>query len=307
MNASYRLRFVLVPAGPILFLFMLSAPAVFAVVKNISKMSGQSSGEFCRHQSRQISQYCSRSPMKKCRTIRFAPTVLTVARPGLRGTSTWARPAWTDRRLRSINFGNLFLVIIDNSLGKVNSVSQHMAMACHVRRSDHCGFGRNRPAFDCGRQRAASGWIGTWAAAWLQEALRSRVWDIRFRLARSIRSQAPSGSFGGIAVGPGTNGSGKVMVVYQNPTGGEGPATHLCERRSGWMGDAGFGSRVTVTTTNVGGFDFIPARKYGRRSMPSQGRLGRHRRPRLTIAFISCTSMKVPMRATTQHLCAYFG
>jgi hypothetical protein len=67
-----------------------------------------------------------------------------------------------------------------------------------------------------------------------------------------------TGSFGGIAVGPGPNG-GKVIVTYQSPTGGQGPATIFANVDADGLGAGGFGPRITVTSTNVGGFDFIPA------------------------------------------------
>ena len=77
-----------------------------------------------------------------------------------------------------------------------------------------------------------------------------------FNAQQAIPSAA--GSFGGIAVGPGANG-GKVIVTYQSPTGGQGPATIYANVDADGLGAGGFGARVTVTTTNVGGFDFIPA------------------------------------------------
>ena len=67
-----------------------------------------------------------------------------------------------------------------------------------------------------------------------------------------------TGSFGGIAVGPGPNG-GKVIVTYQSPTGGQGPATIFANVDADGLGAGGFGARITVSPTNVGGFDFIPA------------------------------------------------
>ena len=42
-------------------------------------------------------------------------------------------------------------------------------------------------------------------------------------------------------------------------TGGQGPATIYVNTDADGLGAGGFGARVTVTTTNVGGFDFIPA------------------------------------------------
>ena len=83
--------------------------------------------------------------------------------------------------------------------------------------------------------------LGTWGPFDAQQAIPSAT-----------------GSFGGIAVGPGPNG-GKVMVTYQNPTGGQGPATIYVNVDADGLGAGGFGARITVTTTNVGGFDFIPA------------------------------------------------
>src|SRR5439155_20651811 len=71
-------------------------------------------------------------------------------------------------------------------------------------------------------------------------------------------SPTAAGSFGRIAVGPGSNG-GKVIVTYMSPTGGQGPATIYVNVDADGLGAGGFGARVTVTTTNVGGFDFIPA------------------------------------------------
>src|SRR5436305_238402 len=61
-----------------------------------------------------------------------------------------------------------------------------------------------------------------------------------------------SGSFGGIAVGPGPNG-GKVIVTYQSPTGGQGPATIYANGDADGLGAGGLGPRITVSATDVGG------------------------------------------------------
>lgn len=63
------------------------------------------------------------------------------------------------------------------------------------------------------------------------------------------------GNFGGIAVGPG----GEVLVTYQSPSGGQGPNTIFVNLDADNLGAGGFGAAVSATTTNVGGFDFIPA------------------------------------------------
>jgi hypothetical protein len=62
------------------------------------------------------------------------------------------------------------------------------------------------------------------------------------------------GNFGDIAIGP----TGQVFVEYQKPSGGQGPGTIFGNLDTDGLGAGGFGAQVTVTTTNVGGFDFIP-------------------------------------------------
>lgn len=64
-----------------------------------------------------------------------------------------------------------------------------------------------------------------------------------------------NGNFGDICIGP----NGEVMVAYQDNTGSQGPATIYVNTDPDGIGGSGFGPRVTVTSTNVGGFDYIPA------------------------------------------------
>ncbi len=62
-------------------------------------------------------------------------------------------------------------------------------------------------------------------------------------------------SFGDVAIAP----SGAVVQACQNPTGDEGPATIRVNIDADGLGPGNFGSSIAATTTNVGGFDFIPA------------------------------------------------
>src|SRR5947208_1460470 len=55
------------------------------------------------------------------------------------------------------------------------------------------------------------------------------------------------------------HGRGKVIVTYQNPYDDEGPSTIYANVDADGLGAGGFGSPVTVSATNVGGFDYIPA------------------------------------------------
>jgi hypothetical protein len=91
--------------------------------------------------------------------------------------------------------------------------------------------------------------LGTWGPFNAQQAIPSAT-----------------GSFGGIAVGPGANG-GKVIVTYQSPTGGQGPATIFANVDADGLGVGGFGARVTVSATKCGRLRLSPGaeRTLGRR------------------------------------------
>lgn len=75
------------------------------------------------------------------------------------------------------------------------------------------------------------------------------------------------GNFGDIAIGP----TGEVMVVYQTPTGDQGPSNIIVHTDADGLGAGGFAAGVTVGTTNVGGFDFLPAQP--QRSVDSEAGL----------------------------------
>jgi hypothetical protein len=62
-------------------------------------------------------------------------------------------------------------------------------------------------------------------------------------------------SFGDLAIAP----SGAVVQACQSPIGNQGPATIFVNTDADGLGPGNFGAAVAATTTNVGGFDFIPA------------------------------------------------
>ncbi len=76
-----------------------------------------------------------------------------------------------------------------------------------------------------------------------------------FSAAQGIPGSNRAGDYGDTSVGP----DGQVYVVFQNPTGGEGPATIYGALDPDGLGPAGFGPAQVLQTTNVGGFDYIPA------------------------------------------------
>jgi hypothetical protein len=64
-----------------------------------------------------------------------------------------------------------------------------------------------------------------------------------------------AGDYGDVVIGP----HGQVVVSYQFPTGGEGPSTMWTAIDRDGLGPKGFGTPRPFGTTNVGGFDYIPA------------------------------------------------
>ena len=178
------------------------------------------------------------------------------------GGATWTRGtvatgvACCDAQAAFDTFGNLFLVYINASVNQINVI---LSTDGGVTFSAPLTVGTgsvDQPSIAVGN---GSVWVD-WNSSGSMVARGAPVTGLGvwgpFNAQQTIPSA--SGSFGGIAVGPGPNG-GKVIVTYQNPTGGQGPATIYANVDADGLGAGGFGARVTVTTTNVGGFDFIPA------------------------------------------------
>ncbi|PYK13727.1 MAG: hypothetical protein DME65_00865, partial [Verrucomicrobia bacterium] len=141
-------------------------------------------------------------------------------------------------------FGNLFLVYINNNVDQINvilSTDGGVTFSAPVT----AGTGSiDQPSIAVGNGSVWVDWnqngsmvargapvtgLGTWGPFNAQQAIPSAT-----------------GSFGGIAVGPGPNG-GKVIVTYQNPTGGQGPATIFANVDADGLGPGGFGPSITVS------------------------------------------------------------
>src|SRR5438552_4334146 len=153
-------------------------------------------------------------------------------------------------------FGNLFLVYINNGLNQINVILSTDG-GVTFRAPVTAGTGSiDQPSIAVGN---GSVWVD-WNSSGSMVARGAPVTGLGvwgpFNALQAIPSA--TGSFGGIAVGPGPNG-GKVIVTYQNPYGDQGPSTIYANVDADGLGAGGFGPRVTVSATNVGGFDFIPA------------------------------------------------
>ena len=180
----------------------------------------------------------------------------------MNGGASWTRgtiatnAGCCDAQAAFDTFGNLFMVYINGAVNQINVVLSTDGGATFSTPVT-VGVGSvDQPSIAVGN---GSVWVD-WNQSGSMQARGAPVTGLGawgpFGAAQSIPSG--TGSFGGIAVGPGPNG-GKVMVTYMNPTGGQGPATIYVNVDADGLGAGGFGPRITASTTNVGGFDFIPA------------------------------------------------
>ena len=178
------------------------------------------------------------------------------------GGTTWTRGtvatnvACCDAQAAWDTFGNLFMIYINASVNQINVILSTDGGATFSAPLTVGTGSVDQPSIAVGQ---GSVWVD-WNSSGNMVARGAPVTGLGvfgpFGAQQAIPSA--SGSFGGIAVGPGPNG-GKVIVTYESPTGGQGPATIYSNTDADGLGAGGFGARVTVTTTNVGGFDFIPA------------------------------------------------
>jgi hypothetical protein len=163
--------------------------------------------------------------------------------------------ACCDPSLAWDNFGNLFITY----LGNANTVETILSTDGGATFTNLVTFG---PAsVDQPTVAAASGqvWI-VWNQSNQMVARGAAVTGL---------GTANIGAFGAIQNIPGTTGcsfgdlaiapNGAVVQACENPTGGQGPATIRVNTKADGLGPNPFAASVAATTTNVGGFDFIPA------------------------------------------------
>ena len=176
--------------------------------------------------------------------------------------ATWTRGtiatgvACCDGQAAWDSFGNLFLVYINAAVNQINVILSTDGGATFSAPVTAGTGSVDQPSIAVGN---GSVWVD-WNSSGSMVARGAPVTGLGAWGPFNTQQTIPSaqGSFGGIAVGPGPNG-GKVIVTYQSPTGGQGPATIYANVDADGLGAGGFGARITVSSTNVGGFDFIPA------------------------------------------------
>jgi hypothetical protein len=176
--------------------------------------------------------------------------------------ATWTRGtiatgvACCDGQAAWDSFGNLFLVYINNGGNQINVILSTDGGATFGAPVTAGTGGIDQPSIAVGN---GSVWVD-WNQNGNMVARGAPVTGLGAWGPFNPQQTIPSanGSFGGIAVGPGPNG-GKVIVTYQNPYDNEGPSTIYANVDADGLGPNGFGAQVTVSATNVGGFDYIPA------------------------------------------------
>ncbi|MBI5762665.1 MAG: hypothetical protein HZA51_03985 [Planctomycetes bacterium] len=163
-----------------------------------------------------------------------------------------------DGQLAWDNFGNLFVTYI-NSAGTAVIVGMSTNGGVSFSQIGSFAGGVDQPSIAVG---PGSGGVNgsVWVDYNISGTMRVRGASVTGlgavgAFSAEVSPPTASGTYGGIAVGP----LGQVMITYQGASGGQGPTTIYCNTDPDGLGGSGFGARVTITNTNVGGFDFIPA------------------------------------------------
>lgn len=168
-------------------------------------------------------------------------------------------PAWCDPTLAWDTFGNLFLTYIN---GPGNAIDTILSTNGGMTWTPLASFSGSvdQPTVVAANTSSISPvavWV-VWNQSGSMVARGAPVTGLNAVGAFGPLQPIPgtgSCSFGDIAIAP----NGAVVQVCQTPVPGEGPSTILVNTDADGLGAGGFGAPVTASTTNVGGFDFIPA------------------------------------------------
>jgi hypothetical protein len=171
-------------------------------------------------------------------------------------------------------FGNLFLTYLDSRAKKVQvgystdggTTMHFLATLDHTDNANPAANGKKWSA-GVDQPSLATGPGGTWFVYKLFDQgtlLQVRGLPVSglgqfgtLSAEQAVPGSKP-GSFGDIAVG----GQGQVLVTYQDNIPTEGPSTIFTNLDQDGFGPAAFGAARAATSTNVGGFDFIPPQSH---------------------------------------------
>lgn len=166
------------------------------------------------------------------------------------GVTDTLTKACCDPKVSWDGYGNLFLTYLNSTTNGVIVARSTDGGSTFTQLTSIAG--NDQPSIATG---ANSVWV-TFEDASGIEAAGASVTGLGVTGAFGAKQLAPGsngGNFGDIAIGP----TGQVLVTYEKPDGGQGPATIFVHLDSDGLGAGGFGAAVTATATNVGGFDFI--------------------------------------------------
>jgi hypothetical protein len=178
-----------------------------------------------------------------------------------------------DGQLAADDFGNIFFVYLSSSIAVKMAIStdggatfqplQFLDLPFGVPVGPQRSLARvgqtvsgDQPSIAAG---AGSVWISWTASDGSVQASGAPVSGLgqvgSFSPAQRVSGSNAFGDYGDTAIGP----NGEVFIVYQTPTGGQGPATVYGALDPDGLGPQGFGPGQLIVTSNVGGFDYIPA------------------------------------------------
>lgn len=157
------------------------------------------------------------------------------------------------------NFGNLFAGYIDASLSQVVVAISTDGGATFAPLTVLADGFVDQPTIKAGPGSNGAP-QSLWATFFLDGAIHARGAAVNGAGAANVAAfsdeavAAGSINFGDIAIGP----NGQAMITFQNNAGGEGASTIFVHTDADGLGAGTFGPQIAATTTNVGGFDFIP-------------------------------------------------
>ena len=178
-----------------------------------------------------------------------------------------------DGQLASDDFGNIFFTYLSSSIAVKMAISTDGGATFQPLPFIDLPFGLpvgpwrslarigqtvsgDQPSISAGAGSVWISWTGSDGSIQASGAAVTGLGQVgAFSPAQRVAGANRMGDYGDTAVGP----NGQVFVVYQTPTGGEGPATIFGALDPDGLGPQGFGSGQMIQTTNVGGFDYIPA------------------------------------------------
>jgi hypothetical protein len=176
------------------------------------------------------------------------------------------------------SFGNLWMIYINSAISNI-IVARSTNGGVSFSQIAAFGGSVDQPTITTG---AGSVWV-TYHSGSSQVARGAAVSGLGSAVSFGSAFTLPSssgGNFGDIAIGP----AGQVSVCWENPSGGETTASLVISTDPDGLGPSGFGAASAITSTNVGGFDFITPQnsrsvdaeidlEYDRSGGPNNGKL----------------------------------